>query len=84
MQLFWKPDEEKIGEYNAFKGDIRSIISINEDALKTVNNNAAPNVMAIAFSNQKIQSILQDVNRLLRLLGPSATRKDGEVFYRVV
>lgn len=71
-QLFRKPDQEKEAEYNAFKGDIRSIISINEDAAKS------PNTMG--FANQKIQSILQDVNRLLRLLGLDATRKNGKYF----
>lgn len=79
-QLFWKPDEEKVGEYNAFKGDVRSIISIDEDALKAANNPGAPDGVALAFANQKTQSILQDVNRLLRLLGSSATRKDGKYF----
>lgn len=71
-QIIRKPDEDRIAEYNAFKGDIRSIISINEDAVKT------PNMAG--FANQKIQSILQDVNRLLRLLGPGAMRKDGKYF----
>ena len=74
-QLVWKPDEEKIGEYNAFKGDIRSLISIDEDLLKQTNN-----TMALAYANQKKQSVLQDVNRLLRLLGASATVTDGKYF----
>ena len=75
-QLIWKPDEEKIGEYNAFKGDVRSLISIDEDLLKQQTNNT----MALAYANQKKQSVLQDVNRLLRLLGTSATLKDGRYF----
>ena len=74
-QLIWRPDEEKIGEYNAFKGDVRSLISIDEDLLKQSNN-----PMVLAYANQKKQSVLQDVNRLLRLLGPSASAKDGKYF----
>src|SRR5271166_3845513 len=27
-QLFWKPDEEKVAEYNSFKTDVRLLISV--------------------------------------------------------
>ena len=81
-EVFRKPDDEKAADYNAFKTDIRSIVDINADlAIKSAGGPSGANpVFAAQAANTKIQSVLQDAERLLRLLGPDATAVSGKYY----
>jgi hypothetical protein len=74
-----KPSEEKSAEYNQLKADIRSIITIGEDATeKNLSANDQNRIATAQAAYSQTQSLLQDAERLLKLInhdGNSADRR---------
>ena len=73
-----KPSEERAAEYNQLKADIRSIITSNEDAAEK--SNAATNQQNRIAASQgafaQNESLLQDAQRLLKLINHDGGGKD--------
>ena len=77
-RIITKPNDDKTTEYNQLKSDIRSMINIQEQASEKSNTESNPQnkTTIIQSANIQVQSLLQDSERLLRLIESDKSKRD--------
>jgi hypothetical protein len=75
-----KPDAERAAQYSAFKSDMRTLVSLTQEISGAMLPDGSINVANANAANIKIQSTMEDIGRLLRLLGKAAEDRNGKYY----